>query len=222
MRWRARLRDARHTASWAFWPAVLYLFFMLPLPQVLYLPLSLKLQTISSELGVALISLFGVPVFLEGNVIDLGSYQLQVAEACSGLRYLFPLMSFGFLFAVLYRGPTWHKLVLFFSTIPITILMNSVRIAIVGMLVSFFGTEQAEGFLHFFEGWVIFIVCIHPLSRSRGASKADQAAQANSLDVRDRFQSPRPSIAAPPKCPGNTRPHSCYNGNLRRRTRLAA
>ena len=143
-----------------FWAPVVYLVFMLPLPNFLYLPLSLKLQTMSSEFGVALISLLGVPVFLEGNIIDLGTYKLQVAEACSGLRYLFPLMSFGFLFAVLYKGPAWHKVVLFLSAVPITILMNSIRIAVIGLLVNRYGIEQAEGFLHFFEGWIIFIACV--------------------------------------------------------------
>jgi exosortase D (VPLPA-CTERM-specific) len=142
------------------WPAWAYLAFMLPLPNFLYWPLSIKLQFISSQLGVALIKLMGVPVFLEGNIIDLGSYQLQVAEACSGLRYLFPLMSFGFLFAVLYKGPVWHKLFLFLVTIPITLVMNSVRIAVIGFLVDRYGIAQAEGFLHVFEGWVIFVVCI--------------------------------------------------------------
>jgi exosortase D (VPLPA-CTERM-specific) len=142
------------------WPAWVYLAFMLPLPNFLYWPLSIKLQFISSQLGVAMIKLMGVPVFLEGNIIDLGNYQLQVAEACSGLRYLFPLMSFGFLFATLYRGPVWQKLLLFFITIPITLIMNSVRIAIIGFLVDRYGIAQAEGFLHAFEGWVIFVVCI--------------------------------------------------------------
>jgi exosortase D (VPLPA-CTERM-specific) len=142
------------------WPAWAYLAFMLPLPNFLYWPLSIKLQFISSQLGVALIKLMGVPVFLEGNIIDLGTYQLQVAEACSGLRYLFPLMSFGFLFAVLYKGPVWQKLLLFFVTIPITLIMNSVRIAVIGFLVDRYGIAQAEGFLHVFEGWVIFVVCI--------------------------------------------------------------
>lgn len=142
------------------WPAWVYLGFMLPLPNFLYWPLSIKLQFISSKLGVAMIQMLGVPVFLEGNIIDLGNYQLQVAEACSGLRYLFPLMSFGFLFATLYRGPVWQKLLLFLSTIPITLLMNSVRIAVIGFLVDRYGIAQAEGFLHAFEGWVIFVVCI--------------------------------------------------------------
>ena len=100
----------------------------------------------------------GVPVYLDGNVIDLGVYKLQVAEACSGLRYLFPIMSFSYVFAVLYRGPVWHKLVLLLSAVPIAVLMNSVRIGIIGVLVDRYGIGQAEGFLHFFEGWVIFLV----------------------------------------------------------------
>ena len=107
-----------------------------------------------------MISFFGVPVFLDGNVIDLGVFQLQVAEACSGLRYLFPLMSFGFLFAVLYKGPAWHKAILFLSALPITVLMNSFRIGVIGVLVDRYGIEQAEGFLHTFEGWIIFVACI--------------------------------------------------------------
>jgi exosortase D (VPLPA-CTERM-specific) len=142
------------------WPAWLYLAFMLPLPNFLYWPLSIKLQFLSSQIGVALIKVLGVPVFLEGNIIDLGSYQLQVAEACSGLRYLFPLMSFGFLIATLYRGPAWQKVFLFLATIPITIIMNSARIAVIGFLVDRYGIAQAEGFLHLFEGWVVFAICI--------------------------------------------------------------
>ena len=101
-----------------------------------------------------------MPVFLDGNVIDLGVYKLQVAEACSGLRYLFPIMSFTYVFAVLYRGPVWHKLVLLLSAVPLAVLMNSVRIGVIGILVDRYGIAQAEGFLHVFEGWVIFLSCI--------------------------------------------------------------
>jgi exosortase D (VPLPA-CTERM-specific) len=143
-----------------FWPPVLHLVFMLPLPAILYWQLSIKLQFISSELGVALIRAMDIPVFLDGNVIDLGVYKLQVAEACSGLRYLFPVMSFSYIFSVLYRGPVWHKAVLLLSAAPITVLMNSFRIGMIGVLVDNYGIEQAEGFLHYFEGWVIFIACV--------------------------------------------------------------
>jgi len=142
------------------WVPIVYLLFMVPLPQFLYLKISLGMQLVSSQLGVSFIRLADIPVYLEGNIIDLGVYKLQVAEACSGLRYLFPLMSFGFLLAVLYRGPRWHKLALFLSTIPIAVVMNSFRIGVIGVLVDGYGVEQAEGFLHFFEGWVIFLACI--------------------------------------------------------------
>ena len=143
-----------------FWPSVLHLVFMLPLPQFLYWKLSTALQLVSSGVGVELVRAAGVPVFLDGNIIDLGIYKLQVAEACSGLRYLFPIMSFTYVFAVLYRGAVWHKLVLLLSAVPLAIAMNAVRIGVIGILVDRYGIAQAEGFLHVFEGWVIFLACI--------------------------------------------------------------
>ena len=94
--------------SKCIWAALLYLLFMIPLPNFLYSNLSQQLQLLSSSLGVSVIRWFDISVFLEGNVIDLGVYKLQVVEACSGLNYLFPLMSFGFLLAYLFRGPAWH------------------------------------------------------------------------------------------------------------------
>ena len=141
------------------WKPVLHLIFMLPLPQFVYWKLTIFLQLISSAIGVWMVQMAGIPVFLEGNVIDLGVYKLQVAEACSGLRYLFPILSFSYLTAILYRGPFWHKAVLFLMAAPLTVLMNSFRIGVIGILVNKYGIEQAEGFLHFFEGWIIFGAC---------------------------------------------------------------
>ena len=141
------------------WVPIALLGFAVPLPYFIEVILTSKLQLISSQLGVEIIRLCRIPVFLSGNIIDLGNYQLQVVEACSGLRYLFPLMSLGFIGAYLYQASLWKRAVLFLSTIPITIFMNSVRIAITGILVDNFGTEMAEGFLHDFEGWLIFMAC---------------------------------------------------------------
>ncbi len=135
------------------------LFFTIPLPGFLYNNLSSSLQLISSELGVAVIRMFGITVFLEGNVIDLGEYKLQVVEACSGLRYLFPLTALGFIAAYIYKGAIWKKVIIFLSTIPITVLMNSFRIGVIGVMVEHWGESMAEGFLHDFEGWVIFMAC---------------------------------------------------------------
>ena len=139
---------------------LMVLVFMIPLPNFLYQPLSSQLQLYSSEIGVALIRSFGISVFLHGNVIDLGSYQLQVLEACNGLRYLFPLASLGFLFGYLYRGPVWQRVVLVAASAPITIALNSFRIAVIGVTVERWGVAAAEGFLHEFEGWVVFAACV--------------------------------------------------------------
>ena len=144
--------------KWVAGPLLL-LFFVVPLPPFIYNNLSGKLQLISSEIGVAVIRLFGISVFLEGNVIDLGHYKLQVVEACSGLRYLFPLVSIAFLAAYLYKVEMWKRVLVFLSSIPITVLMNSFRIGVIGYLVENYGAAQAEGFLHDFEGWVIFMAC---------------------------------------------------------------
>jgi len=136
---------------------ILFLFFMIPLPGIFLFRLSSELQLISSQIGVAVIRLFDISVFLEGNVIDLGQFKLQVVEACSGLRYLFPLISLSFIAAYFFSVEIWKRALIVISSIPITILMNSFRIGVIGVLVEYGGIEQAEGFLHDFEGWVVFM-----------------------------------------------------------------
>lgn len=138
---------------------IVILLFMIPIPTFLFHSLSSQLQLISSALGVAVIRLFNISVYLEGNVIDLGSYKLQVVEACSGLRYLFPLMVLGFIAAYFFKQAFWKRMVVFLSTIPITVAMNSFRIGVIGVLVEYWGQGMAEGFLHDFEGWVVFMAC---------------------------------------------------------------
>ena len=172
--------------GWQFWPPVLHLAFMLPLPYFIQWQTTIVLQEISSELGVALIRGMGVPVFLEGNIIDLGAWKLHVAEACSGLRYLFPIMSFTYLFAVLYQGSVWHKAVLLLAAIPIAVGMNAVRVGIIGIIVDSYGIEYAEGFMHLFEGWAVFITCILlmlGLARVMQRFSGDRRSLAEVLDL---------------------------------------
>ena len=140
-----------------FLPLAVLLLLTIPLPFTLQAIVTVKLQLLSTQIGEAAIRLFGIPVFVEGNVIDLGQYKLQVAEACSGLRYLLPLTAISFILAYLYKAPFWKKAILVASAAPITILINSFRIAVIGVLVDNFGTQMAEGFLHEFEGWVVFL-----------------------------------------------------------------
>ncbi len=142
----------------AFIP-IAYLLFAIPLPYFIDAKLTLQLQLISSELGVFFIRLFQIRVFLDGNIIDMGSFKLQVVEACSGLRYLYPLLSLSFMAAYLFHARLWQRTLVFLSSIPIAIGMNGFRIGMVGVLVDRWGARMAEGALHFFEGWLIFVAC---------------------------------------------------------------
>lgn len=145
---------------WVLLPALIYLVFAIPLPRLIEVALTAKMQLASTSLGVMMLQWLQIPVFQDGNIIDLGLSKLQVVEACSGLRYLFPLMSFGFLVAYLYKGPFWKRSVIFLSTIPLTLIMNSLRIALAGVLVTHWGPGAAEGLMHDVEGFVIFGLCV--------------------------------------------------------------
>jgi len=137
-----------------------YLLTSIPLPTFLYAGLSSQLQLWSSALGVGCLQLVGVTAFREGNVIDLGPVQLQVVEACSGIRYLLPLTSLALLCAYLFKDRIWKRVILVLSSIPISILVNGFRIGMIGVLVEWYGQGASEGFAHLFEGWVLFMASL--------------------------------------------------------------
>jgi exosortase D (VPLPA-CTERM-specific) len=134
--------------------------FLFPLPNFINTKLTFNLKLISSEIGIKLIQLLGMSAYREGNIIDLGFTQLQVVDACSGLRYLIPLFLMGVLVAYFYRAALWKKLIIVFSTIPLSIITNSLRIALTAILYPFLGPAAAEGFFHDFSGWAIFMVSL--------------------------------------------------------------
>lgn len=146
--------------SLRLWMPILLLLLIIPLPDYLMFRMSRELQLIASHIAAGLIQLTGMSVFVEANIIDLGLYQLHVADACSGLRYIFSLFSFGALIGYLYQGPTWKRITILFSTIPIAIMMNSIRIAMVAWLFNIYGISPGETFLHYFQGWVVFALCL--------------------------------------------------------------
>lgn len=131
---------------------------MFPPPNLIYSNVSLKLKLVSSRIGVAMLQMLGMSAFREGNIIDLGFTKLQVVDACSGLRYLVPLVALGILLAYHYRLSVWNGAVLVISAIPVTIVTNSLRLASVGVLYPIWGPKVAEGFFHDVSGWLIFMV----------------------------------------------------------------
>ena len=140
--------------------ALFMALFSFPFPNFIATKLTFELRLISSKLGVWLLSLYGMSAYREGNIIDLGFTKLQVVDACSGLRYVMPLLVMSLLLAYWFKAHPWKKAVLFLSSIPIAIFTNSFRIALTGILSVILSPAAAEGFFHGFSSWLIFLFAI--------------------------------------------------------------
>ncbi len=132
---------------------ILLFFIMLPLPETLVKAVTFRLQIVSSLLAARTLQGMGYPVFLQGNVIDLGTRQLQVVEACSGMGYLISALILGIIFCYFYQRQIWKVFILLISVIPATVLANSIRL----VCIAFFPFLQA-GFWHMAIGLIIFIL----------------------------------------------------------------
>ena len=136
---------------------ILLLFFMVPIPSVIYNQLTFPLQLRASEMAESAISFLQIPIIREGNVLELASQKLNVVEACSGIRSLLTLTFLSLVYGYFCEKRTWIRVTLFFSTIPIAILANAGRVTLTGVFANF-NPALAEGLFHEGEGWVIFMV----------------------------------------------------------------
>ncbi|MDD5763411.1 MAG: exosortase/archaeosortase family protein [bacterium] len=134
-----------------------FLLFMVPIPYILYDAIAFPLKMIASWFGENSLNLIGVPVFRDGNIIHLPNIQLEVADACSGIRSLMSLMALAAAASYFLELGLFSGGVLLASAVPISVATNSFRIFLTGILSYRFGQKAAEGFFHEFSGWVIFI-----------------------------------------------------------------
>jgi len=135
------------------------LFFMVPIPAVIYSAATFKLQILASKLADDALTILSIPVLREGNVLELPNQKLSVVEACSGIRSLLSLTFLSLVYGYFFERKTWIRVVLFFSTIPIAIVANGSRVTITGIMTQV-KAELAEGFFHEAQGWVIFMVAL--------------------------------------------------------------
>ncbi len=139
-------------------PLVLLLF-MIRIPQFIYGQITFPLQILASQFAEFTLSLIGIPVLREGNVLELASQKLNVVEACSGIRSLLSLAFLSLVYGYFFETKRWIRTVLFIATIPIAIFANGMRVTITGIL-SEVKPEYAEGAFHIMEGWIIFMVAL--------------------------------------------------------------
>jgi exosortase len=138
---------------------ILLLFFMVPIPAVIYNELTLPLQLFASAVAESTLSLLGIPVLRDGNVLQLPSQTLSVVEACSGIRSLLSLSFLALVYGWFFDQRVWMRWLLLIATVPIAILANSGRVTITGVM-SEIDPELARGFFHTASGWVIFMIAL--------------------------------------------------------------
>ena len=138
---------------------LLLLLFMIRIPLFIYSQITLPLQIFASSVAEIVLTLVGIPVLREGNVLELPSQRLSVVEACSGIRSLISLSFLSLVYGYFFENNRWIRIALFLSTIPIAIFANALRVALTGIL-SEVNTKLAEGVYHSLEGWVIFMIAL--------------------------------------------------------------
>jgi exosortase len=135
------------------------LCFMVPIPAVIYNQITFPLQLLASRVADSTLTLLGIPVLREGNILELASQRLNVVEACSGIRSLLSLTFLSLVYAYFFDKKVWMRPVLLVATLPIAILANAGRVTLTGVA-SEYDPALAEGFFHYASGWVIFMVAL--------------------------------------------------------------
>ncbi len=138
---------------------LLLMLFMIPIPQIVYAGLTLRLQMLASQLGETLIGWMGIPVIRTGNLLELPSQTLDIVDACSGIRSLLSLLFLSQVYAYFTEKRTWMRWALLVATVPIAIAANGIRVATTGLL-SEVNTKLAQGAYHEVEGYIVFAVAL--------------------------------------------------------------
>jgi exosortase len=142
------------------WPAIAFLVFMLPLPDAINNGIALPLQQIATSGSAFLLQLSGLWAIQEGNVINLRTAhqemgRLDVATACNGLRMLMTLSATVTATIILIPLPTWKRIVLMISIVPIALISNIARIVVTGFCYYWMTGPTSKAWAHDVSGWVM-------------------------------------------------------------------
>ncbi|MFQ5608437.1 MAG: exosortase/archaeosortase family protein, partial [Candidatus Zixiibacteriota bacterium] len=116
------------------WFPLLFLFFMIPWPYVIYYAATFPLQLLATKVSMVALNIVGVSAVRDGNIIHLPGMSLEVAEACSGVRSMISLLALGALYSYLAQKRLWARGTLFLSTLPIALVTNSIRVFFTALL----------------------------------------------------------------------------------------
>jgi exosortase len=173
---------------------LIFLLIAIPLPALIANRITLPLQFVASGIAETTLAAVGVPVYRDGNLLELQGTVLEVAEACSGLRSIVSLAALGVVLAWAAEMSTGRRIALVALTTPVAIATNGLRIAATGIATEFLGPQIASGRWHTFTGWVTFVASLAVLLQV-------QRALARAHWIRVPPASARPG-AAPTVAPG--------------------
>lgn len=139
---------------------IAFLFFAVPLPYIVYDMIAFPLKLMVSKYSVMFLKGVGIMVWREGNIISFPNIELEVADACSGIRSLMSLIALGTAFAYVTQRSKVMMAIVVLSAIPVAIFANAVRVIATGILARHWGAQAAEGFFHEFAGLAVFALAI--------------------------------------------------------------
>jgi exosortase B len=143
------------------WFPLLFLVFMVPLPEQLVAAVTAPLKTAVSVVASDLLYRLGYPVGRAGVILTIGPYQLLVADACAGLNSMFTLEALGLLYMNLMNHKSAvRNVTLAVLLVPISFAANIIRVMILVLITYYFGDEAGQGFAHGFAGMVLFMVAL--------------------------------------------------------------
>jgi exosortase len=136
-----------------------FLLFAIPIPTLIYNEIVFPLQFIASRFATSVLEMLNLfPIMREGNVLIMPGMRLEVVEACSGIRSLMSLLALAAGYGYLAEKSVPVRWFLFLAMIPLAIISNGTRVMITALMTNYIGPKAAEGFMHEFSGWVIFVV----------------------------------------------------------------
>lgn len=148
----------------ALWFPLLFLCFMVPLPGILVDMITGSLKQQVSAVAENVLYHAGYPIARTGVMLNIGQYQLLVADACSGLNSMFSLTALGLLYVYIMRYRNWlHIGLILLAILPIAFLANVIRVMILVLITYYFGDAAGQGFAHGATGMVLFIVALSML-----------------------------------------------------------
>lgn len=177
---------------------IAFLFFMVPIPYLIYESVAFPLKIGASWIGEHSLMAFGVPVFREGNVLSLANLKLEVADACSGIRSMMSMLTLSAAVAYCMETGLIKGGVLIVAGIPISMLANSARIILTGIVSNHFGVEYASGYFHEISGVIIFLLAAAALFsagyllrgryryKSSGPGRSDKESQQDFMNQQNR------------------------------------